>query len=86
MYADDRLNVLEFAKQLSQLSANNIVGHAIKTVRYADVTIYGTPANVGIVHPRQVRRYVRGLFTPHPHRHRAHRHTPRHPADAGCIR
>ena len=65
VYADDGLNVLEFAKQLSQLSANNIVGHAIKTARYADVTIYGTPANVGIVHPSQVRRYVRGLFTPH---------------------
>ena len=90
IYSDSGLKVLELAKQLSYLSANNIHGQAIPTDCYEDVTIPGYPyqVNVGIVHPPQVRAFVRHLLAPHK-KHRLHHPTTtkktRNAVDAGCI-
>ncbi len=90
IYSDSGLKVLELAKQLSYLSANNIHGQAIPTDYYTDVTIPGYPeqVNVGIVHPSEVRAFVRHLLAPHK-KHRLHRPTTtkktRNAVDAGCI-
>jgi len=89
IYADPGLKLLDLAKQLSYLSANNIKGVAIHTLYYTDVTINGYyPVNVGIVHPHEVRAFVRHLLAPHK-THRLHRPSPkrksRSAVDAGCI-
>jgi LCP family protein required for cell wall assembly len=90
IYSDSGLKVLELAKQLSYLSANNIHGQAIPTDRYEDVTIPGYPqqVNVGIVDPHEVRAFVRHLLVPHK-KHRLHHPTShkktRNAVDAGCI-
>ena len=84
--------MLQLAKQLSNLSADNITGEVIPTDHYWHDSPVG---DVGIVRPAQVRAFVRGLFTPATHAHRrqlptgAGRH-PRRPAprtavDSGCI-
>ena len=91
IYADPALRILDLAKELSYLSANNIRGQVIHTQYYKDVNINGTPSNVGIVYPREVRAFVRQLLAPH-RKHRLHRlHRPtstkKSPTavDAGCI-
>ncbi len=90
VFADQHLKILELAKQLSYVSANNIHGQAIPTDYYEDVTIPGTryQVNVGIVHPREVRAFVRHLLAPHK-KHKLHRPTTnkktRNAVDAGCI-
>jgi hypothetical protein len=85
VHGDDQLDVLQLANQLGQLSADNVVGHSIKTERYIDVTIYGTPANVGEVDPKQVRHDVRALFGPHKSEPRKHHARHQRPVDSGCI-
>ena len=90
IYSDSGLKVLELAKQLSYLSANNIHGQAIPTDTYENVTIPGYPqqVNVGIVNPHEVRAFVRHLLAPHKkqrlHRPSSH-HKTRNAVDAGCI-
>jgi LCP family protein required for cell wall assembly len=90
IYADQDLKVLELAKELTYLSANNIHGQAIPTDDYQNVTIpgYPLPVNVGIVHPSEVRAFVRHLLAPHK-KHKLHRPTTNRKShnavDAGCI-
>ena len=88
IFADRGLKILELAKQLSYVSANNIHGQAIPTDYYEDVTIGSYQVNVGIVHPREVRAFVRHLLAPHK-KHKLHRPTTnkktRNAVDAGCI-
>jgi anionic cell wall polymer biosynthesis LytR-Cps2A-Psr (LCP) family protein len=90
IFADTGLKVLELAKQLSYLSANNIRGLAIPTDYYENVSIpgYPLPVNVGVVHPQEVRAFARHLLAPHK-KHRLHRPSStrksRNALDAGCI-
>jgi LCP family protein required for cell wall assembly len=59
IYVDQGLNMLDLAKQMSNLSANNIRGEAIPTDHYAD-----TPAgNAGIIIPSQVRAFIHKMIT-----------------------
>jgi LCP family protein required for cell wall assembly len=58
IYVDQSLNMLDLAKQMSNLSANNIRGEAIPTDHYAD-----TPAgNAGIIIPSQVKAFVHKMI------------------------
>jgi LCP family protein required for cell wall assembly len=88
IFADPGLRILELAKQLSYLSANNIRGEAIHTQYYTSVILNGYPSSVGIVYPREVRAFVRHLLAPHK-KHRLHHPTSnkktRNAVDAGCI-
>ena len=61
IYVDQNLSMLELARQMSNLSANNIVGTVIPTDHYENVNLYGYESNVGIVIPTQVRAYVQKL-------------------------
>jgi LCP family protein required for cell wall assembly len=88
IYADSGLKVLELAKELSYLSANNIHGQAIHTAYYENVDINGISVNVGVVHPREVRSFVRHLLSPHKKhrlRHPSSTKKSSHAVDAGCI-
>ena len=58
IYVDQNLNMLTLAKQMSNLSANNIHGEVIPTDHYENVTINGYPSNVGIVNPAQIKAFV----------------------------
>lgn len=63
IYVDQDLNMLDLAKQMSNLSANNIRGEVIPTDHYADVTINGYyPVNVGIVSPAQIKTFVHEII------------------------
>jgi LCP family protein required for cell wall assembly len=87
LYIDQNLNMLDLAKQMSNLSANNIRGEAIPTDHYTDVTISGYPANVGIINPAQVKAFVHKMINgTHPTVKKVHHRTHKHKAiDAGCI-
>ena len=61
IYVDQNLNMLDLAKQMSNLSANNIVGKVIPTDYHTDVDINGYQSNVGIVTPAKVRTFVQKL-------------------------
>jgi LCP family protein required for cell wall assembly len=58
IYVDSKLNMLELAKQMSNLSANNIRGEAIPTDHYEDTSV----GNVGIIIPSQVRAFVHKMI------------------------
>ena len=62
IYVDQGLNMLDLAKQMSNLSANNIHGEAIPTDHYADVQIGGYTVNVGIIVPSQVKAFVQKMI------------------------
>ncbi len=62
IYVDQSMNMLDLAKQMSNLSANNIHGEAIPTDHYADVQIGGYTVNVGIVVPSQVKAFVQKMI------------------------
>lgn len=59
IYVDQGLNMLDLAKQMSNLSANNIHGEVIPTDHYADTAV----GNVGIIIPSQVRAFVHRLIS-----------------------
>jgi LCP family protein required for cell wall assembly len=86
IFVDQNLNMLDLARQMSNLSANNIRGEVIPTDHYADVTIDGILSNVGIIIPSQVRAFVhRIIHGSSAHKHHRH-HAKKHKAiDAGCI-
>jgi LCP family protein required for cell wall assembly len=58
IYVDQSLNMLDLAKQMSNLSANNIHGQAIPTDHYADTSV----GNVGIIIPSQVKAFVQKMI------------------------
>ena len=58
IYVDQGLNMLDLAKQMSNLSANNIRGEVIPTDHYADTSV----GNVGIIIPSQVRAFVHKMI------------------------
>lgn len=58
IYVDQGLNMLDLAKQMSNLSANNIHGEAIPTDHYANTAV----GNVGIIIPSQVRAFVHKMI------------------------
>ena len=58
IYVDQSLNMLDLAKQMSNLSANNIHGQAIPTDHYEDTNV----GNVGVVIPSQVRAFVQKMI------------------------
>jgi LCP family protein required for cell wall assembly len=62
IYVDQSLNMLDLAKQMSNLSANNIHGEPIPTDHYANVQIGGYTVNVGIVIPSQVKAFVQKMI------------------------
>ncbi len=63
IYVDQGLNMLDLAKQMSNLSANNIKGEAIPTDHYANVQIGSYTVNVGIIIPSQVRAFIHRMIT-----------------------
>ncbi len=63
IYVDQGLNMLDLAKQMSNLSANNIRGEAIPTDHYANVQIGSYTVNVGIIIPSQVRAFIHRMIT-----------------------
>jgi LCP family protein required for cell wall assembly len=58
IYVDQSLNMLDLAKQMSNLSANNIRGQAIPTDHYEDTAV----GNVGIIIPSQIRAFVQKMI------------------------
>ena len=82
VYADENLDVLDLARQLSELSANNISGHVVPTAYYWHDSPVG---DVGIVHPAQVKRYVRNLLSPHKSTPRKHHVRHQRAVNSGCI-
>ena len=82
VYADENLDVLDLARQLSELSANNISGHVVPTAYYWHDSPVG---DVGIVHPAQVKRYVRNLLSPHKATPRKHHVRHQRAVNSGCI-
>jgi LCP family protein required for cell wall assembly len=62
IYVDQNLNMLDLAKQMSNLSANNISGEAIPNDGYETVTLHGYPSSVGIVNASQVKAFVRDML------------------------
>lgn len=58
IYVDQGLNMLDLAKQLSNLSANNIVGESIPFERFADTDV----GSVEIVDPHRVQQFVENLI------------------------
>jgi hypothetical protein len=59
IYVDSGLNMLDLARQMSNLSADNIVGEAIPFERFANTDV----GSVEIVHPRQVKAFVKSLIS-----------------------
>jgi hypothetical protein len=62
IYVDSGLNILDLARQMSNLSANNIVGKSVPFDRFEDVNIGGTPQSVEIVDPATVQAFVKKLI------------------------
>jgi LCP family protein required for cell wall assembly len=62
IYVDSGLNILDLARQMSNLSANNIVGKSVPFDHFADVNIGGTPQSVEIVDPATVQAFVKNLI------------------------
>jgi LCP family protein required for cell wall assembly len=58
IYVDSGLNILDLARQMSNLSANNIVGKAIPFEHFADVSV----GSVEIVDPAKVKAFVKNLI------------------------
>ena len=58
LYVDDHMNLLDLAKQLSDLSANKISGYTIPTEGGATVDVVGQQVSVLKVDPAQVRAFV----------------------------
>jgi LCP family protein required for cell wall assembly len=61
IWVDSGLNMLDLAKQMSNLSANNIIGKAIPFERFGNVTIGGYEQSVEIINPSQVQSFVEKL-------------------------
>ena len=59
LYVDSGLKILDLAKQMANLSANNIVGRAIPFERFATVDV----GSVEIVDPAKVRAFVNRVIT-----------------------
>jgi LCP family protein required for cell wall assembly len=80
VYIDGHLNLIDLAKQMETLSANNIVG---KTIRTTPATIDGM--SVLQVQPAEVRRFIERVINPPAHSAAAHdAHKPK-PIDSKCI-
>ncbi|MGH8862314.1 MAG: LCP family protein [Jatrophihabitantaceae bacterium] len=62
IYVDNGLNMLQLAKQMSNLSANNISGEAIPTDHYADTGV----GNAGIIVKSQVRAFIAKMISAGP--------------------
>jgi LCP family protein required for cell wall assembly len=58
IYVDSGLNILDLARQMSNLSANNIVGKAIPFQGFQDMSV----GNVEIVDPAIVKSFVKNLI------------------------
>jgi LCP family protein required for cell wall assembly len=59
IYVDSDLNMLDLARQMSNLSADNIVGEAIPFQRFATEDV----GSVEIVSPRRVKAFVKSLIS-----------------------
>jgi LCP family protein required for cell wall assembly len=59
IYVDSGLNMLDLAQQMSNLSADNIVGEAIPFQRFATEDV----GSVEIVNPHRVRAFVKSLIS-----------------------
>jgi LCP family protein required for cell wall assembly len=64
VYLDPSLDLIGLAKQMENLSANNIVGKTIPFQRYEDVEIGGVSQSVEIVSPAKVQAFVAKLIAP----------------------
>jgi len=58
LFVDQGLHLTDLARQMENLSANNIVGKRIPFERFANVDV----GSVEIVNPAQVQRFVKGLI------------------------
>ena len=79
VYLDTKLNLLDLAKQMESLSANNIVG---KTIPTTPATIDGM--DVLQVRPTQLHAFVERVIHPPAHTAARHAHEPK-PIDSKCI-
>jgi LCP family protein required for cell wall assembly len=59
IYVDQGMDIFQLAKQMSNLSANNIRGEVIPTDHYQDTSV----GNVGIIIPSQVRAFVQKMIS-----------------------
>lgn len=59
IYVDSGLDMLNLAKQMSKLSADNIIGEAIPFQRFANTGV----GSVEIVNPHRVQRFVESLIS-----------------------
>jgi LCP family protein required for cell wall assembly len=81
VYLDNGLNLLDLAKQMESLSADNIVGETIPTT---PATIDGN--DVLRVIPKQIHAFVKKVINPPAHTAAPGRHAHKHRAiDAKCI-
>jgi LCP family protein required for cell wall assembly len=62
-FTDDKLDLVKFAGQLSDLSANQISGFTIPFQGYQDVSIVGSTQNVVIVDPQRVQAAIQKRLT-----------------------
>jgi LCP family protein required for cell wall assembly len=65
-YVDDHFDLVSFAQQLVDLSADRISGTTIPTHGTRDVQVAGLTTNVEVVDPAQVRRFVQDRLNPSP--------------------
>jgi LCP family protein required for cell wall assembly len=79
VYIDEDLNLIDLAKQMDSLSANNIVGRTIPTT---PTTI--DSMSVLQVNPARVRAFVERVINPPAHTTAHHKHKPK-PIDSKCI-
>ena len=59
IYVDSGLNMLDLARQMSNLSADNIVGEAIPFERFANENV----GSVEVVNPHRVKQFVKSLIS-----------------------
>jgi LCP family protein required for cell wall assembly len=59
IYVDSGLNMLDLARQMSNLSADNIVGEAIPFERFANEDV----GSVEVVNPHRVKQFVKSLIS-----------------------
>jgi LCP family protein required for cell wall assembly len=59
IYVDSGLNMLDLAQQMSNLSADNIVGEAIPFERFANEDV----GSVEVVNPHRVKQFVKSLIS-----------------------
>lgn len=60
LYVDSGMKILDLARQMANLSANNIIGKVLPFVRYATVDV----GSVEIIDPAQVRAFVAQVIAP----------------------